>query len=312
MAGFQVGYDPDRFISPVDEDFLCQICRFVLNDVRLCKDEHCFCLCCISQHLQLSSTCPVCRQILTPETLRSPQRFMRNLLSELRIRCKYINRGCPEVTALGNLQNHESVCEYRPVTCGNCHLEVNARDAGNHSFNKCRGFVNLESHQVKVDDDLIFIREKLREFNLKQNELKENHDLQRQEVNEVSKCCKTYTNMIQDEMAGMHEEVNKIKENVNELGSIQHICREMAEKHDRFKDELKDQICEMARRQDQMEERLYSMNQIQTNISCKVDKIESMMVQHQELMSAGDREKQTRNDAQNNAQVMDFIPILEA
>ena len=138
------GYDRDRFIFPVERDFCCSICLGVLRDVRLCESgEHYFCFGCISQHLANSSTCPECRQPLTPENLRLPQRFLRNRLSELRIKCKYIVRGCLEYVELGNLQDHENGCEYRPVTCENCHLQVSAREMDNHR-NFCDALTNAQ------------------------------------------------------------------------------------------------------------------------------------------------------------------------
>ncbi|XP_028415431.1 ras guanine nucleotide exchange factor F-like [Dendronephthya gigantea] len=111
------GYDPSRFIFQVKRDLLCCICHRVLKEPRLCEaEEHCFCLSCITQYLvKVSQTCPGCRAPLTLETLKLSQRFLKKVLSELRIRCDYNDRGCPEQVKLRNLEDHVTDCKYRPT-----------------------------------------------------------------------------------------------------------------------------------------------------------------------------------------------------
>ena len=112
---YEQGYDERRFEGPVQQDLFCSICQCVLRDPRTCQNrEHAFCLFCISQHLCNSHTCPECREVLTPETLKIP-RFLNNVLSELKIRCEFIERGCPGYVQLGNLQNHTERCGFAPV-----------------------------------------------------------------------------------------------------------------------------------------------------------------------------------------------------
>ncbi|XP_028415398.1 uncharacterized protein LOC114538418 isoform X2 [Dendronephthya gigantea] len=111
------GHDPNRFILQVKRDLLCFICHRVLKEPRICEaGEHHFCSICITQHLaKQSQTCPECKKPLTLETLQLPQKFLINILSELRIRCDYNDRGCPEHVQLGNLEDHVIGCEYRPT-----------------------------------------------------------------------------------------------------------------------------------------------------------------------------------------------------
>ncbi|XP_028415442.1 uncharacterized protein LOC114538461 [Dendronephthya gigantea] len=127
------GYDPNRFLDPVNEDYLCNICHGVFNNPRLCEaEEHYFCLSCIEGYLVHSQSCPKCQQHLTQKTLKHPHFFLPKILSQLRIKCDYNSRGCPIFTQLKMLDDHVSVCEYRPVTCGNCGQEVNKRDENYH------------------------------------------------------------------------------------------------------------------------------------------------------------------------------------
>ena len=137
---YQQGYDERRFEGRVRPDLLCSICHEVLRDPRTCQNrEHPFCLSCITQHLRNSHTCPECREDLTPETLKNP-RFLKNILSELKIKCDYNERGCPGYVQLGNLQNHVERCGFAPVTCRNegCGTVVNKRDKEIHEKELCQ------------------------------------------------------------------------------------------------------------------------------------------------------------------------------
>lgn len=167
------GYDLSRFIQQIRQEMLCCICLNVLNVPRLCKEGmHYFCFNCISRHLQNSETCPVCRESLTMETLQTPQKFFKTILSELIIRCNYNNRGCQDHVQLGNLQDHVKICEYRPVPCKSCGVQVNTRDLDDHQ-SSCQRFVL----------DML--------------------DLQRQELNELKNCYEdihALTNSFQNEM----------------------------------------------------------------------------------------------------------------
>ena len=140
QENLEADYDENRFQGPVRRDLICSICHEVLNDPRICQNkEHPFCLACILRHLQDSPTCPVCREHLTPETLKRPARFFMNCLLELNINCDYNDRGCPEYVQLENLQSHVDQCGFAPATCGNegCGMEINRRDKVNHEKNFC-------------------------------------------------------------------------------------------------------------------------------------------------------------------------------
>ena len=155
------GYDVSRFVGEINEDVLCSICQEVPKDPRLCQNkDHIFCLAHISRHLhQNSHTCPVCRDPLTPETLRRPKGFLKNYLDGLKIKCDHHDRGCPDVVRLENLQRHVDQCEFAPVKCENegCEEIVNARDKENHEKNLCQ-FRIIKCHDcrdIKVSQDEI-------------------------------------------------------------------------------------------------------------------------------------------------------------
>ncbi|CAB4031368.1 E3 ubiquitin- ligase NRDP1, partial [Paramuricea clavata] len=168
MEDDEQGYDVNRFVGEVREDLLCSVCQDVPKDPRLCQNkDHIFCLAHISRHLHENShTCPVCRDPLTPETLRRPTGFLKNYLEDLKIKCDHHDRGCPDVVRLEDLQRHVDQCGFEPVMCGNegCGTEVNKSDKENHEnffcqfrIVKCRDCKNSKAREngIKASQDEI-------------------------------------------------------------------------------------------------------------------------------------------------------------
>ena len=157
MDDDEQGYDVNRFVGEVREDLLCSVCQDVPKDPRLCQHkDHIFCLAHISRHLhQNSHTCPVCRDPLTPETLRRPTGFLKNYLEDLKIKCDHHDRGCPDVVRLEDLQRHVDQCGFAPVMCANegCGTEVNRRDQRIHECHtafKCHDCRDIKASQNEM------------------------------------------------------------------------------------------------------------------------------------------------------------------
>ena len=168
---YDTGYEDELFQYPVGPSFHCCICTNVIKDPVMCHNEHIFCRACITRHLMNSRTCPTCMQPLTVETLRQAPRSIRNLLSELLIRCKFFDRGCEKFVQLGDLERHAADCGFAPAVCSNkgCQLEVNKQDLLHHEtavrelrrvkYHSCNDIrreidtikVNLTSINVKLD-----------------------------------------------------------------------------------------------------------------------------------------------------------------
>ena len=141
MTSPQHGYLDKRFPVVVNANFHCPICFNVLRDPVQCRrNEHYFCLCCITKHLEISQTCPVCQEGLTPKTLKEPSRIVADFLSTLKISCEFAPRGCKELIELRALQQHVYVCDFMPVVCSNegCSKLVNRKDKKNHESNVCK------------------------------------------------------------------------------------------------------------------------------------------------------------------------------
>jgi hypothetical protein len=76
---------------------------------------------------------------LTVESLRQAPRTVTNLLSELKIRCQFFDRGCGQFVELGDLERHVTDCGFAPAVCSNegCQLEVNKEDLLHHETAVC-------------------------------------------------------------------------------------------------------------------------------------------------------------------------------
>ena len=151
MASYTQGYDEKRFVSTINRNFLCLICFNVLKDPVLCpRNQHCFCRCCITTHLENSRRCPTCADELTEETLIVPSRMVCDYLDESKIRCVYHDRGCQEVVQLQHLDEHEDSCGFTPAVCTNpgCGATLNKRDLVHHQSEVCE-FRKLKCHSCE-------------------------------------------------------------------------------------------------------------------------------------------------------------------
>ena len=185
LAVYDTGYDDERFEQIVSETLHCIICTNVIKDPVMCqRNEHLFCRACITIHLMYSSTCPTCMEPLTVETLRQARTAM-NLLSELKIRCEFFDRGCGKFVQLRDLERHEADCGFAPAVCSNdgCHLEVNKHDLLHHETAmcelrrvKCHSCNEIKREMDTMKATLAAIKEKLErnEKTLGRNEKKLN------------------------------------------------------------------------------------------------------------------------------------------
>ena len=151
MASYIQGYDEERFVTTINQNFLCSICFNVLKDPVMCpRNQHCFCRGCITKHLENSQRCPTCNDELTEETLAELNRIVKDYLDELIIHCVYHDRGCHEILQLQHLDGHEATCGYTPVVCTNqgCGETLNQRDIVHHESEVCE-FRKLKCHSCE-------------------------------------------------------------------------------------------------------------------------------------------------------------------
>lgn len=171
--------DVDGFENAIDKNFRCQICFNTLEDPVQCRtQQHYFCTWCLTQHLERSQTCPLCREELTLETLRPAPRIVANVLSQLKYHYENKGKGCCDETQLSKqtsvLRNHVSSCGFHPIVCSNkgCFMIINKRDRELHEtllcgavkksncedcgkgldeFKECGCRLRNEIHRIKTD-----------------------------------------------------------------------------------------------------------------------------------------------------------------
>jgi hypothetical protein len=108
---------------------------------------------------------------LTVESLRQAPRAVTNLLSELKIRCQFFDRGCGQFVELGNLERHVTDCGFSPAVCSNegCQVEVNKHDLLHHEIAvcelrrvKCHNCKEIRQEMDTVKVNLAAMNEKLK------------------------------------------------------------------------------------------------------------------------------------------------------
>ena len=218
MASYSIdneygGYETNRFQKDVDENFHCSICYNVLKEPRMCQNnEHMFCLSCVTHHLNLNSEkCPQCNEYLTVSTLREAPRVVNNYLSELKIKCDFASRGCPEFIRLEALQSHVVNCGFSPVLCANeeCGMEINKQDKVRHESEVC------EYRKVKCHD-CNHVQQHLRDL-VKMNETTNKKvEALKGEMKELAKELKK-VDIVKNEVRYVKDNISKVNKNMAEL-----------------------------------------------------------------------------------------------
>ena len=92
-----MGWDINRFIrtKSIEAELICSICTDVVEDPVQTEFDHIFCRDCINEWLQKGNgTCPVERHVISQDSLKSPNRIIKQILNNLIIRCKSYGGGC--------------------------------------------------------------------------------------------------------------------------------------------------------------------------------------------------------------------------
>lgn len=84
-----MGLDIAMFVSAIDDEFLCCICKMVLENAVQSPCEHVFCAECINEWLVIRERCPVDQSFLNCNDLSPLPRYFRNLLQKMEVRCQF-------------------------------------------------------------------------------------------------------------------------------------------------------------------------------------------------------------------------------
>lgn len=94
--------------------FECPICLAWLRDPVLTQCGHRFCRNCIHSWLEKNSFCPVDNMKLEIDKDIFPDNFTRREISQQRMRCPNISKGCFEELSPLDIDAHLLVCKFRP------------------------------------------------------------------------------------------------------------------------------------------------------------------------------------------------------
>ena len=94
------------------------------------------------------SCCPECRTPFSSDDLNPPNRFMKNMLASIRLKCQF--SGCQEIVGYEMFKNHKQNCENGPfskIACAYCQL-VYARKSQKAHRENCSEFIKLENVEL--------------------------------------------------------------------------------------------------------------------------------------------------------------------
>ena len=110
---FSEGFDPDRFVSTIDDHFMCPFCKKVVRKPQECiYCQNLMCKHCISNNIK----CPFgCDNLF----VKNPSKFAMLSYLKLKIKCVHYSKGCEATATLKDISEHEKECEFSEVKCIN-------------------------------------------------------------------------------------------------------------------------------------------------------------------------------------------------
>ncbi len=115
---YQMDYRGLEYISMVDENLMCPICRTPLLEPVTTICDHQFCFDCLTESHKILPLCPVDRTRLRDADIGPTPRIITNQLDALEVRCPNYTAGCDKVIARSMALNHmDRYCGYALVEC---------------------------------------------------------------------------------------------------------------------------------------------------------------------------------------------------
>jgi len=136
------GYDPDLFVDPVDQDFVCPICTCVVRDPKRIPCDcvaTIYCTLCLNT-LPQPHMCPTCRFEFQLSKCES-QGFVKGKVESLKMKCQNNESGCTTTFIIGkdgkNLIAHKDTCQYEETLCKKCQDPIQRMNLDEHNKNLC-------------------------------------------------------------------------------------------------------------------------------------------------------------------------------
>jgi len=115
----QIDFRGLDYITVVDENLVCPVCRTPFVEPVTTSCDHVFCRECFDQAYQIAPICPIDRTRLRPPNHVGPTaRIINNQLDALEVKCPNSAEGCGKILARSMAQNHvDRYCDYSLVDC---------------------------------------------------------------------------------------------------------------------------------------------------------------------------------------------------
>jgi E3 ubiquitin-protein ligase NRDP1 len=153
-----MGFAWDNFEPEPDEDLQCPVCHDVLQDAVSTTCGHSFCQLCITGWLEGHTECPIDRTELGDDADLSPAIALRNLISKLKVKCRYRVNGCEVVRIVSKIQDHEvNECPFDPVASvaflcqDDCGFSLTSRSVAGHV---CKDALKAKVTQLEDQVDM--------------------------------------------------------------------------------------------------------------------------------------------------------------
>ena len=120
-----MGYSKDIFITQINHNLLCAICKDIFEDPVCCPEGHTFCNQCITDWVNRQKVCPLDRKKLYITLLRK-ELTIKNIIDELKVKC--CNLECAWNGTIETHLYHIGICPLAPLTCDKCSEIVIRKD----------------------------------------------------------------------------------------------------------------------------------------------------------------------------------------
>lgn len=135
-------YSVENFEPRPPPELVCTVCRGVYRDPVECPCRHVFCSICIHGWLAHSpspgsGSCPLCRREMTLSQVVPVVPLVNNMIAHLTVRCPNKEAGCIAKMTLESVNHHLETCEFSPVLCPDCGVQVLASELSSHQLEQC-------------------------------------------------------------------------------------------------------------------------------------------------------------------------------
>jgi hypothetical protein len=162
-----------KYAEKVDDDFLCSICKDVLDNAVTTPCRHTFCKTCISEWIKESYSCPLDKKRLIPSDLIPIPIAFTNLLDRLNVLCKFEEEGCDHKCPRSDLEGHVRRCPFNPTAefeCDKgCGLKLTSVQMGGH---QCISSLKKVILNLKFDNEKL--TEEVAQLKILESVLKKN------------------------------------------------------------------------------------------------------------------------------------------